>query len=77
MRELNSGEVWASLDQTQPIPLWDVEGGRFLPETDPEPPALPDDSYSHTDTQDSPNDNNYERRLGNVRLWLARLIKLA
>lgn len=29
-----AGEVWAELPRTEPIPLWDVESGRFIADMD-------------------------------------------
>lgn len=45
MAEKSSGEVWAELANTEPIPLWDVENGRFIADMDyaePEPVPEPD-----------------------------------
>jgi hypothetical protein len=46
MSEKTNGEIWASLEDTQPIPLWDVENGKFIADMDyaepiPAPPEEP------------------------------------
>lgn len=34
MEEQLGGDIWALLPKTEPIPLWDVENGRFIAEMD-------------------------------------------